>query len=57
MAAGQQARFLNQGDAKYDEGDVYTGRQSVDDDLDGEQLAEPCVVGEEPMGIEGAEDS
>ena len=50
----QQLRFANQGSQKYDDDDVYTGKQTVDDDLDGS--GEACVAGDEPMDIACADD-
>ena len=51
----QQLRFANQGSQKYDDDDVYTGKQTVDDDLDGS--GEACVAGDEPMDIACADDT
>ena len=51
---GQQLRFANEGSQKYDDDDVYTGKQTVDDDLDGS--GEACVAGDEPMDIACADD-
>ena len=50
----QQLRFANEGSQKYDEEDLYTGKQDVGDDLDGS--GEACVAGDEPMDIACADD-